>query len=208
MGNRSPGTPGGALGLAGVGRRSWLRALKWLIVLALFCLLIAIATELIPNGVNPSAVEAGGSSSSAKASSGAEAPDVPSGWGPEKSYLGRYHVLDATQRQAGGATTRLSGGELTMFMREVKKGKPLVPSGILNLTAPAPVGTELLYLTSLSSYATTHEAVVNGGAFVGPVVGSFAAVPTGGGRLTMTATVDGIGTIRATLVRFSSSPQP
>jgi hypothetical protein len=205
MRGRQTDGSGRTLGLSKPGRRSALASLKWLLVLALLGLLIAIATELIPPGTNSSATESG--SSSAKSSSAESAPK-PSGWGPEKSFLGRYHVLDATQRAGDGAVTRLTGGELTMFMREVHKNAPLVPSGILSVQAPPPLGTELLYLTSLTSYGGTREATVNGGAFVGPVVGSFAGVPIGPGRLTVTATVEGIGTIRATVSRFSTSPQP
>jgi hypothetical protein len=206
MQERQTDGPARPLRLSFKDRRSTLGALKWLLLAALLFLLIAIATELIPNGVTPTVSESTGGSGSK--SSSAEAAPKPSGWGPESTYLGRYRVLDASQRAGSGVTTRLSGGELTMFMREVHKGVPLVPSGILSLTAPSPVGTELLYLTSLTSYGGTREATINGGAFVGPVVGSFAGVPIGADRLSMTATVEGIGSIRATLVRFSSSPQP
>lgn len=187
-------------------RRSTLRALRWLTVLVLLGFVIAVATGVFGSS-NSASVESSGSSSSSKAAS-AESSKAPAGWGPLKSYIGRYRLLSATQQSAAGVTTRLTGGELTMFMREIHKGAPLVPSGILTLQAPAPTGTELLYLTSLSSYGTTHEAVVNGGAFVGPVVGSLAAIPTAAGRLSLTAKVEGIGAIRASFMRFSDSSQP
>jgi hypothetical protein len=82
------------------------------------------------------------------------------------------------------------------------------PSGILDLHGPAPIGIELLYLTSLSHSGNVRHAVINGGSFAGPVVGSFTGVPSGGGKLTVTATVKELGTLHASFVRFSSSPQP
>jgi hypothetical protein len=203
MQERHTDGPTRALSLSRKRRRLTLATLKWLMVVALLFVIVAIATELIPAGVNSSGVV----SKSAKSASAESAPK-PSGWGPEKGFIGRYHVSDATQRSGDGALIRLTGGELTMFMREVHKGAPLVPSGILSLEAPPPLGTELLYLTALTSYGGTREATVNGGAFVGPVVGSFAGVPVGQGKLAVTATVEGVGTIRATVSRFSSSPQP
>lgn len=153
-----------------------------------------------------------------------------SGWGTEASYIGRYHLnvlplseratsVPATSSHAAifsgvvGACERLTatathptGGELTMFMREVKKGKPLVPSGILNLKAQA--GNELVYLTYLSASGTKLHAKINGGAFVGPVVGSFEGTKTGPNTISGTAIVESVGTVEATFTRFSSSPQP
>jgi hypothetical protein len=162
------------------------------------------------------------------AAAGSAASDASSGWGSEASYLGRYrvHILPASSASAGSAgrqaaifsavvsacqklsapATRPTGGELTLFMREVKKGMPLVPSAILNLTAPA--GNELLYLTYLTSSQGVLHAKINGGAFVGPVIGSFTGRRTGPRSISATATVEGLAPIEAGYARFSSTPQP
>jgi hypothetical protein len=194
---------GGAFRLPGMSRRSSLRAVKWLAVLALLFVVVAIATGLISSGGNSSETNsstAGGPSSvSAK----------PTSWGAEKTYIGRYRLLGATEQSySAPSATRLTSGELTLFMREEHKNAPLIPSGILSLQAPAPLGTELLYLTSLTVHGATHRAVINGGAFVGPVVGSLSAVFTAPGKLTMTAEVQGIGTLHARFGRFSDASAP
>lgn len=151
------------------------------------------------------------------------------GWGAEAAYLGRYHVhvlpaggVATTSPLAGQAgvfsavvsacqhlsatVTRPTGGELTVFMREVKKGMPLVPSAILNLKAPA--GNELVYLTYLSSSQGVLHAKINGGAFVGPVIGSFTGRSARPGTISATAVVEGLPSFEADYVRFSSAPQP
>ena len=162
------------------------------------------------------------------APAGSAATGAGSGWGSEASYLGRYHVhiLPASSASTGSASrqaaifsavvsacqklsasaTRPTGGELTLFMREVKKGMPLVPSAILNLTAPA--GNELVYLTYLTSSQGVLHAKINGGAFVGPVIGSFTGRRTGSDSIFATAIVEGLAPIEASYARFSSTPQP
>ena len=194
---------GGAFRLPGMSRRSSVTAVKWLAVLALLFVVVAIATGLISSGGNSSETN----SSAAGAPSSASAK--PTSWGPEKTYIGRYRLLGATEQSySAPSATRLTNGELTLFMREEHKNAPLIPSGILSLQAPAPLGTELLYLTSLTVHGATHRAVINGGAFVGPVVGSLSAVFTAPGKLTMTAEVQGIGTLHARFSRFSEASAP
>jgi hypothetical protein len=152
-----------------------------------------------------------------------------SGWGAESAFIGRYHVrvlpasgaVSATPlagqaavfsavvsacQHLSAAVTRPTGGELTVFMREVKKGAPLVPSAILNLQAPA--GNELVYLTYLTSSQDVLHAKINGGAFVGPVIGSFTGKSTGPGKISATAVVEGLPTVEANYVRFSPTAQP
>lgn len=194
---------GGAFRLPGMSRRSSVTAVKWLAVLALLFVVVAIATGLISSGGNSSETN----SSAAGGSSSASAK--PTSWGAEKTYIGRYRLLGATEQSySAPSATRLTSGELTLFMREEHKNAPLIPSGILSLQAPAPLGTELLYLTSLTVHGATHRAVINGGAFVGPVVGSLSAVFTAPGKLTMTAEVQGIGTLHARFSRFSEASAP
>jgi hypothetical protein len=164
---------------------------------------VAIASGLISSGGSSSNTTSGAAAAPSSASA------KPGSWGAEKTYIGRYRLLDATEQSySAPSATRLTSGELTLFMREEHKNAPLVPSGILSLQAPAPLGTELLYLTSLAVHGETHRAAINGGAFVGPVVGSLSAVFTAPGKLTMTAEVQGIGTVHARFSRFSDSSQP
>src|SRR3984957_556764 len=191
---------GGAFRLPGMSRRSSVTAVKWLAVLALLFVVVAIATGLISSG---------GNSSETNSAAPSTAAAKPTSWGAEKTYIGRYRLLGATEQSySAPSATRLTSGELTLFMREEHKNAPLIPSGILSLQAPAPLGTELLYLTSLTVHGATHRAVINGGAFVGPGVGSLSAVFTAPGKLTMTAEVQGVGTIHARFSRFSDASAP
>lgn len=157
---------------------------------------------------------------------GAPASLAAKGWGPEASYLGRYDmrvtgggsaasaarsavfsaVVQACLRLTSSAENLPKGGELTMFRREVAKSKPLVPSGILLLRTAD--DNELVYLTYLSSNDGRLSAKVNGGAFVGPVIGSFSGRLTGSGAISGSFTIEGLGTIEADFTRFSTSPQP
>jgi hypothetical protein len=163
-------------------------------------------------------------------SGSAAASSSHSGWGAESSYLGRYHLraqslTPAAQgpgevtgqaavfsavatacRQITASSPLPKGGELTMFMREVKKGKPLVPSGILDIRSAS--GDELIYLTYLTSSGTSLHAKINGGAFVGPVIGSFDGRLTGSGMISAITKAEGLGTLTASYTRFSDSPQP
>ena len=158
----------------------------------------------------------------------AESPSTK-GWGAEATYIGRYTatfvpgaraptrlapahaaifdaIANSCQRLAAAGGTRPTSGELTMFMREVKKGKPLVPSGVLAMKAPA--GNELLYLTYLSNKGGTLAAKINGGAFVGPVIGSFTGHRTGPDTILGTVSAEGIATVTASFSRFSGTAQP
>lgn len=153
------------------------------------------------------------------------------GWGPEASYLGRYRVHPLPLASGGGSAlsgeaaqagifgqvvagvqkvldhqSHPAGGELTLFMRTIHKGQPPVPSGILNLHSAS--ANRVLYLTELTSDGASREAKVNGGAFVGPVIGSFTATSTAKGELSGTVNAEGLGTLVATFTRFSDEAQP
>jgi hypothetical protein len=184
--------------------RSSATAVKALVALVVLFLVVAIASGLFSSGGSSSNATSG-----AAAASSSSASAKPTSWGAEKTYIGRYRLLGATEQSHGApSATRLTDGELTLFMREEHKNAPLIPSGILRLQAPAPLGTELLYMTSLTVHGATYRAAINGGAFVGPVIGSLSAVYTASGHLTMTAQVQGVGTIHARFSRFSDSSQP
>lgn len=146
------------------------------------------------------------------------------GWGAAASSLGRYRLIVSTpitqppapawifasavaaaDRLAAGAQTP-TGGELTLFMRTVKKTEPPVPSGILSLTTSA--GSYVLYLTNLESAGLGRTATVHGGSFLGPVVGMLKGTSSGSATLTSDVTARGIGVFSVRLVRFSASPTP
>jgi hypothetical protein len=146
------------------------------------------------------------------------------GWGPTASFLGRYRLtvgtpvaqappqagifslaVRAADRLVAGAQTP-TGGELTLFMRPVKKTEPPVPSGILSVDTP--VGSYVLYLTNLRSDGPMRGGTVHGGAFLGPTIGSLTGTSGGRGTLTATVTARGIGTFSVRFVRFSSTPAP
>ena len=147
------------------------------------------------------------------------------GWGSPASFAGRYGltvgtpVAQASPAQVGifsvaiGAANRLvaaaqapTGGQLTLFMRTVKKTEPPQPSGILSVVTSA--GSYVLYLTDLRSNGDMRTATVHGGAFVGPAIGSVTGTSVGQGTLTTNVTARGIGTFSVRLVRFSHSPTP
>lgn len=173
----------------------------------------------------PGQAYAGGGPSPARATATPSASSKPhSGWGSPASTLGRYRLVVSTpvataaapagifsvavaaaNRLVAGAQTP-TGGELTLFMRTVKKTEPPVPSGILSLTAP--VGSYVLYLTNLQSAGLTRTANVHGGAFLGPVLGTLKGTSGGAATLTADVTARGVGAFSVRFVRFSSSPTP
>lgn len=158
-------------------------------------------------------------------SSAPKAPPKPKpGWGKTGDFLGRYHLTpgqaSATPTPAAGIFTiaataadrlmasesRPTGGQLTLFMRTVKKTEPPEPSGILSVDAPS--GNTVIYLTNLTSVGDTHKAIVNGGSFLGPPIGSFSGTISSPGSITGKITATGLGKFNVKFARFSSSPVP
>ena len=157
-------------------------------------------------------------------------PTTPTGWGSQPQAVGRYHVLVAQKAPAPApetpgvfayavdlmskltadvdshATMTTTAGELTLFMRKVKTGEPYAGSGILSVHLSN--ANFVLYLTELTSHGTARSAVVNQGAFVGDPVGRLTGHGTSPCHLAITVKAKGIPTLRARLVRFSSSPTP
>jgi len=163
----------------------------------LICFLVAVASGLISDdAAAPTALK------TAKIPP-ALARALAAGWGAQSTYIGRYHLRVVAT--SGPRASRPTGGELTLFLRVVKTGQPPLPSGILALQAPS--GEELVYLTDLISTAGALQATINGGAFVGPVIGSFAGIKTSG-SIVGVASVPGLGSFEADYTRFSGSPQP
>jgi hypothetical protein len=159
--------------------------------------------------------------------SGAQAA-TQTGWGTTTTaYIGRYQVSPGSKAPAPPATrdgiftvalnaaSRLAaasqqptGGQLSVFLRKVKTGLPLSPSGILSLRTQE--GNLIIYLTDLTSAGTTRSGMVNQGAFLGTPIGTLTATPdpSAGGTLDATIKASGLPEMTLKLKRFSISPTP
>ena len=153
-----------------------------------------------------------------------KAPKTVSGWGPTGTFVGRYHLTPgatgAVASQPAGiftvaatAAARLSaaaqrptGGQLTLFMRTVKKILPPVPSGILSLHTPS--GNSVVYFTYLSSAGSARKAQVHGGSYLGPQLGTFSGTSTAPGTLRGRLNGSGIGNVALRFTRFSTRIAP
>jgi hypothetical protein len=114
-------------------------------------------------------------------------------------------AINAANRLLAVAQTP-SHGQLTLFMRTVKKTEPPVPSGILSFVSPA--GGDVLYLTDLSTSGSRRQAAVHGGSFLGPSVGALTGEKPRSGQIDATVSARQLGTLSARFVRFSTSPEP
>lgn len=122
------------------------------------------------------------------------------GWGPTGSYLGRYHVKILS---AGGSGVR--GGELTLFIQEEYPGSE-EPAGILKLQTKT--NNDVVYLKEMKHRGTARTALVKGGAFLGPTIGSFRGTMPKAGKIRATVSTRGLGKIQAVFTRFSRKPTP
>jgi hypothetical protein len=121
------------------------------------------------------------------------------GWGPQKNYIGRYHV-----KVLQGGEEGVRGGQLNLFMQEEFPGS-LQPAGILKLITSAG-RIDLVYLTDLHHKGAGRGAEIHGGAFIGPKIGGFAGTQRKPGRISATLTTGDLGTVKAVFVRFSTKP--
>ena len=121
------------------------------------------------------------------------------GWGPQKSYIGRYHV-----KVLKGGKEGVRGGQLNLFMQEEFPGSRQ-PAGILKLITRAG-NNDLVYLTDLHHRGAGRGAEIHGGAFIGPKIGTFAGTQRKPGRIRATLHTRGLGTVKALFVRFSTKP--
>ena len=121
------------------------------------------------------------------------------GWGPQKNYIGRYHV-----KVVKGGKEGVKRGQLNLFMQEEFPGSQQ-PAGILKLITRAG-NNALVYLTDLHSRGNGRGAEIHGGAFIGPKIGSFAGTQRKPGRIRATFHTGGLGTVKAVFVRFSAKP--
>lgn len=154
-----------------------------------------------------------------------EGSPVAGGWGSLTSYLGRYHLTgsvagspdDAPSPSSAGIFTtalnaaehltasRRARGELAVFIRKVKTGEPLAPSGVLSLFDSS--GSNVLYLTDLAVHRRIRTAEVLGGSFLGVPTGHLTARASGT-TMTIHLRARGVGTVTGRLTRFSSNPAP
>ena len=123
------------------------------------------------------------------------------GWGPQKDYIGRYHV-----KVLQGGKEGVRRGQLNLFMQEEFPGSQQ-PAGILKLVT-ANGNNALVYLTDLHSRGAGRGAEIHGGAFIGPKIGGFAGTQHRPGRIRATFSTGGLGTVKAVFVRFSTKPTP
>jgi hypothetical protein len=154
-----------------------------------------------------------------------EGSPVAGGWGALNGYLGRYHLTGTVSGSPQAASsppsagifslalnaadhlstsTRVSG-QLSVFVRKVKTGEPLAPSGVLSLFDSS--GSNVLYLTDLAVHHRIRTADVLGGSFLGVPTGHFTAHASGT-TMTVHLRARGIGTVTGRLTRFSSAPSP
>jgi len=122
------------------------------------------------------------------------------GWGPQGTYIGRYRVKVLA---AGGSGVR--GGELTMFIQEEFPGSE-EPAGILELRTKT--NNDVVYLRELERSGSARTALVKGGAFLGPTIGSFRGSMPKAGRIRATVSTRGLGKFTAVLSRYSKKPAP
>jgi hypothetical protein len=169
------------------------------------------------------ALASGGSSSTT-----ATATAIAGGWGSNPStYIGKYTLVPVdsaassattvttpaagvfslavrTAAQLSSAAGPVSSGALTTFLRKVKTGEPLAPSGILSIFGSG--GSQVLYLTEMGLHGTQRTAVVNGGSFLGVPIGTFTAVPGSAGSLDAVIKASGLGTVHVALKDFTAAP--
>jgi hypothetical protein len=122
------------------------------------------------------------------------------GWGSTASFIGRYHVKVLAPGSSG-----VRGGELTMFEQEEYPGSE-EPAGILKLETKT--NNDVVYLRELKWRGAVRTAVVKGGAFVGPTIGSFAGRMIRAGKIEATVSTHGLGKIKAIFSRYSTKPTP
>jgi hypothetical protein len=122
------------------------------------------------------------------------------GWGPQSSYIGRYQTKVLS---AGGSGVR--GGELTLFIQEEYPGSE-EPAGILMLRTKT--NNDVVYLKEMKHRGSLRTAVVKGGAFLGPTIGSFSGTMLKAGKIEATVKTRGLGTIKAVFSRYSKKPTP
>jgi hypothetical protein len=134
------------------------------------------------------------------ASFAAAAGKAKEGWGPTGSFIGRYHA-----KVLAGGSGGVRGGELTMFIQEEYPGSE-APAGILKLQTKT--NNDVVYLKELKWRGKARTAVVKGGAFLGPTIGSFSGTMLKAGKIKATVSTGGLGKVKVVFSRYSKKPTP
>jgi hypothetical protein len=122
------------------------------------------------------------------------------GWGPQPSYIGRYHVKVLNSGESG-----VRGGELTMFIQEEFPGSE-EPAGILNLRVKG--HNDVVYLKELKHRGGARTAIVKGGSFLGPTIGRFVGKLRAPGHLVAGVSTRSLGSMKLAFIRYSRKPTP
>ena len=122
------------------------------------------------------------------------------GWGPQRGYIGRYHV-----KVLQGGDSGVRGGELTMFIQEEFPGSE-EPAGILNLRTKA--HNDVVYLKELKHRGAARTAIVKGGSFLGPTIGRFVGKLRAPGKLVAGVSTRSLGSMKLAFTRYSREPTP
>jgi hypothetical protein len=122
------------------------------------------------------------------------------GWGPNNSFIGRYHV-----KVLSGGSAGVRGGELTMFIQEEFPGSE-EPAGILKFTTKK--NNDVVYLKELKRSGSARTAIVKGGSFLGPTIGNFKGTMLKAGKIKATVSTRGLGKVKAVFTRYSKKPTP
>jgi len=122
------------------------------------------------------------------------------GWGSNGSFIGRYHV-----KVVSGGSAGVRGGELTMFIQEEFPGSE-EPAGILKLRTKT--NNDVVYLKELKHRGSARTAIVKGGSFLGPTIGSFKGTMVKAGKVRATVTTRRLGTVEAVFTRYSKKSTP
>jgi hypothetical protein len=122
------------------------------------------------------------------------------GWGPQRSYIGRYHV-----KILKGGESGVRGGELTMFIQEEFPGSE-EPAGILKLRTKT--NNDVVYLKELKHRGSARTAIVKGGSFLGPTIGRFVGNLRAPGKLVAGVSTRSLGSMKLAFTRYSRKPTP
>jgi hypothetical protein len=122
------------------------------------------------------------------------------GWGPQASWVGRYHV-----KVLKGGASGVRGGELTMFIQEEFPGSE-EPAGILNLRTRH--NNDVVYLKELKWSGHARTALVKGGSFLGPTIGKFLGNFKAPGKIVAGVSTKSLGAMKLSFARFSKKPTP
>jgi len=122
------------------------------------------------------------------------------GWGPTGSFIGRYHA-----KILSGGSSGVRSGELTMFIQEEYPGSE-EPAGILKLQTKT--NNDVVYLKELKWRGKARTAVVKGGAFLGPTIGSFSGALLKAGKIKAAVSTHGLGKVTVVFSRYSKKPTP